>query len=58
MTQLQTISSDREDLEKKADYALLAQNCIQVSSKMAQKGDYRGGQAHAKVMNRKMRQYT
>jgi len=55
LTQEQSISSDREELEKKADYGLMAQNCIQVSAKMAKDGNYRQAQVHAKVMNRKMR---
>jgi len=36
------VSSDREELEKKADFSVMAQNCIQQCSSMAREGNYRG----------------
>ena len=55
ITQQLTICSDREDVEKDANYEILGQHAIQQSAKMAQKGDVREAQAYAKNWNRKIR---
>jgi len=55
ITELQDISNDREELEKKADFALLGQNCIQQSANMARAGNTRFAQAYAKNWGRKMK---
>lgn len=49
------IGTDREEVEKEANYEMLGQHCIQQSAKIAQKGDVREAQAYAKNWNRKMR---
>ena len=41
LTRQQMVSNDREELEKKANYDMLAQNCIAVSAKMAINGNFR-----------------
>lgn len=35
ITQQQNISTDKKDIEKKADFKILSQNCIMTSAKMA-----------------------
>jgi len=49
------VSSDRQELEKKADFSLMSCNAIQKGSAMAARGDYRGGQAVMKTYKQKMR---
>ena len=51
----QSISSDRDELEKNANYEILSSNAIQQSSKLAKRGEMRGAQAYAKSWKRKMR---
>jgi hypothetical protein len=54
----QGISSDREELEKNANFNLIGTHAIQQSSKFAKVGNFRGAQAYAKNWNRKMRGNT
>jgi len=55
ITNLQEISNDREDLERKANYQILSTNAVQQSSKQAKNGDYEGSRITAKIWKRKMR---
>eukprot|EP00347_Sterkiella_histriomuscorum_P012379 403368807 len=55
ITNQQTISNDREDLEKNANYQILSTNAIQQSSKLAKRGQMREAQAIAKTWKRQMR---
>jgi len=41
ITQFLDISTDKEDLKKNADFAILGVNAIQQSTKMAREGDYK-----------------
>jgi hypothetical protein len=41
ITQYLDISTDKEDLKKNADFAILGVNAIQQSTKMAREGDYK-----------------
>jgi hypothetical protein len=51
----QSISNDRDQLEKNANYEILSTNAIQQSSKLAKNGQMREAQAYAKTWKRKMR---
>lgn len=55
ITQKQSISNDRDELEQNADYNIIGTNAVIQSSKMARIGNTRGAQALAKGWNRKMR---
>lgn len=55
ITQLKEVSHNREENEKKADHSIMAQNCIQQSSKMAREGNFRQAQSHAKIWGRQMK---
>lgn len=55
ITQLKEVSTDRQELEKKANFNIMSTNAIQQSSKIARAGDLRGAQSIAKGWNRKMR---
>ena len=54
ITQYLDISTDKEDLKKNADFAILGVNAIQQSTKMAREGDYKRAQAAAKAWNKVM----
>ena len=54
ITQYLDISTDKEDLKKNADFAILGVNAIQQSTKMAKEGDYKRAQAAAKAWNKVM----
>lgn len=51
----QQISSDREELEKNANFQILSTNAIQQSSKLAKRGDIKQAQVIAKTWKRRMR---
>lgn len=55
ITELLTISNDREELEKEANFGLLGQNAMQKGAFMAQHGQHREAQSYAKQWGRKMR---
>lgn len=55
ITKQMEVSSDREGLEKKADFKLMSENAMQKGSQMAARGDFRGGQAVMKTYQQKMR---
>ncbi|CDW86904.1 type a von willebrand factor domain-containing protein [Stylonychia lemnae] len=55
ITNQKSISNDRTDLEKNANYEILSTNAIQKSSQMAKRGNMREAQAYAKVWKRKMK---
>lgn len=55
ITEKQDISSEREDLEKNANFEVLGHNAIMQSANMARMGNHRGAQAYAKNWNRKMK---
>lgn len=55
MTQSQSVSNDRAEQEKKANYELIAQTTVMNTAKMAKQGNYREAQAYAKLMSRKMK---
>lgn len=48
------MSTERDQLEKKADYDMLSYNAIQKGSAMARGGDIRQAQAIVKNFKRKM----
>lgn len=52
---MQDISSDKQELKRKASYGIIKKHAIQTSSNMARAGNYRGAQANAKVWARAMR---
>jgi hypothetical protein len=56
ITQQKAISTDREQVEKKATFAILSSNAAQQTSKIAKAGDMRGAQVISKAWNRKMKQ--
>lgn len=55
ISQEQQMSSDRQQLEKAADYNIISTNAIQQSCKVARAGDLKQAQVIAKTWNRKMR---
>ena len=54
ITQYLDISTDKEDLKKNADFAILGVNAIQQSTKMAREGDFKRAQAAAKAWDKAM----
>lgn len=55
ITETQKISSDREELEEKADFRVIGTNAMQQQSKFARHGEHRFAQAYSKNMARFMR---
>ncbi len=55
ITKFQDISSDKQELKRKASFGIIKTHAIQQSSKMAKVGNLRGAQANAKAWNRVMR---
>ena len=55
ITKKMEVSTDREELEKKADFKLISENAMQKGSAMAARGDFRAGQAIMKTYKQKMR---
>ena len=43
ITKQMNVSNDRDELERKADFNLMAENAMQKGSAMAARGDFRGG---------------
>lgn len=52
---MKEISSNRDELEKQANYRILGMNAIQQSSKMARAGKVKEAQVVSKAWNRRMR---
>jgi len=48
------ISSDREHVEKAADYEILGVNVIQKSNKLARQGDYKQAQVISKAFDNRL----
>ena len=55
ITDLKQISTEREELEQKADFNILGQHAIQQSANIARMGNHREAQAYAKGWGRRMR---
>jgi len=55
ITKIQTVSNDKEEMEKNARYDILSSNVAQQAAKFAKKGDYRQAQANVLVLKKKMK---
>jgi len=49
------VSNDREKLQRKASFSVLASNAMHQQTALARAGNHRFAQAYAKGMNRMMR---
>ena len=58
ITEIQNVSSNRDELEKNANFEILGKNAIQQSANIAKAGNHRFAQAYAKNWNRQMRAAT
>ena len=58
MTKKLEISSDKQEIEKQANYNIMSVNAIQKSSQLAKEGDYRGAQVKANAWKKVLKRGT